>query len=93
MVGGGVAQRLCSPNQHDHTVQRRRGEEILHCVRRAGEVMTCAALALAIAKRLSFCLHRLPGVQSRRTRVVGEGVSAHVNVMDGFVASSSSFSA
>jgi hypothetical protein len=87
MVGGGVAQRLCSPNQHDHTVQRRRGEEILHCVRRAGEVMTCAALALAIAKRLSFC------VQSRRTRVVGEGVSAHVNVMDGFVASSSSFSA
>lgn len=32
-------------------------------------------------------------VQSRRTRVIGEGVSAHVNVMDGFVASSSSFSA
>lgn len=44
--------------------------------------LTCAALAIAKGSLFASAGRQSLRIQSHRTRVIGEGVSAHVNVMD-----------
>lgn len=76
----GVAERLCSLPTNMAIYNRKRGRS---CIASGEAIDMCSARH----RKKALFLPRPAGrqslrIQSHRTRVIGEGVSAHVNVMD-----------